>query len=104
MPWYRFWKKSGPMAGLDETFRHYDEEPSKDGLEENCEHWAEAMPGGHNTHYSYGFQKVSAPPLEFLQKRMESSMALRESADEDIRFCEAEIARTEKDAKKEGGG
>jgi len=103
MSWYRFWKKSGPMAGLDETFRHYDEKPSIDRLKMDCEDWAEAMPGGHETHYSYGHQLVDAPPLEWLQKKLKGSAALKEQVEEDSRFIEAEIARIGKDAKKGGG-
>lgn len=96
MTWYLFWKKSGPMGGLDETYRYYDEKPSKDMLETDCGNWAEAMPGGHNTHYSYGFKLVDCPPLEVLQKRLKGSLALRESVAEDIRLFEDEIARAER--------
>ena len=100
MPWYRFWKKSGPMAGLAETYRHYDE-VSEDALELDVENWADDMPGGHNTSYRVGYEKVDHPPVEWLRKKLEGVLALREKVDVDIHFYEAELIRIENGDKKE---
>jgi hypothetical protein len=98
MTWYRFWKKSGPMGGLDETYRYYDEKPSKDMLETDCGSWAEAMPGGHNTHYSYGFGPINAPPIDWLLKKLQSSRNLRNRVATDINFYEREVERVSLEA------
>ena len=77
MTWYRFWKKSGPMAHLAEAYvwldgKEYKGKKEKENeLESQCEKWAEAMPGGYNTRYSYGFQTVKAPPKKILEKMVE---------------------------------
>ena len=67
--WYRFWKKSGPMVILTERYFLLDKKtfPDEEAIKYECEDWAERMPGGHNTRYSYGFTKVKHPPKEVLK-------------------------------------
>lgn len=114
MSWYRFWKRSGSNQALRETYRHYDVEPSEGILGGDCEDWADNIPGGHNTSYKYGHQKVDSPTLDWLQKRLKCAAILFEQSTTDIRFYEEEIARLEaegkvedvkfKNAEPEGGG
>lgn len=70
MVWYRFWKKSGPAGILDERYLWLDKEayPKKEDVEAECGCWAERIPGGHNSHYSYGFEEISNPPKSVLEK------------------------------------
>ncbi len=73
MTWYRFWKKSGPMQGLSEGYVFYSDKVPELRVEGDCERWAGRMPGGHETYWRYGFQKIRNPPKSILQK-----MILRE--------------------------
>ena len=70
MTWYKFWKRSGPAGILREDYLWLDKEshPDEDSIRAECEHWAEKIPGGHNTLYRFGFQKVVNPPLSVLEK------------------------------------
>ena len=70
MVWYRFWKKSGPMQGLRETYRYFEEDQNKKTLKTWAEEWADRMPGGHNTSYNYGWEKVEVPPKEWLETQI----------------------------------
>jgi hypothetical protein len=69
MAWYKFWKKSGPMQMLDEKYVWLAREIylNKESIKCECENWAENIPGGHNTKYSYGFKKVACPPKNVLE-------------------------------------
>jgi hypothetical protein len=87
MSWYKFWKKSGPMQGLSKEYLWIDKKlyPDK-SVELACARWAEKMPGGHNTHYTYGFREVGSPPREVLEK-----MIIRESMQIDTRTKHLEL-------------
>jgi len=71
--WFKFWKKSGPNESYIETYKVVDMTDVKKVDEEKtvkCEvaSWAETVGGGFNSHYSYGFERVIAPPLAWLEK------------------------------------
>jgi len=70
--WYKFWKKSGPMQGLDDDYFLLDEKywPTEEDVKLKCESRAGEVGGGFNTHYSYGFEKVDKPPKEWIDKRI----------------------------------
>ena len=81
MSWYKFWKKSGPMRGLNEEYFWWDRRAyPNNSIKSVCERWAEKMPGGHNTHYTYGFREICSPPREVLEE-----MIIRESMQIDMR-------------------
>lgn len=95
MSWYKFWKKAGPMAHYTENYFYLPKEdyPSEEDIKLKCEDWAEAMPGGHNTHYSYGFKKVKLPPKEKLEKLLESAMANLEEAEKRVLFLKKQLEK-----------
>jgi hypothetical protein len=93
MSWYKFWKKAGPMQILTEDYFFLPKEdyPSKDNIKSECESWAESMPGGHNTHYSYGFKKVKLPPREKLEKMLESAQEEAENVRQKILLIKKQL-------------
>ena len=93
MPWYRFWKKSGPMSRLAETFRHYDGTPSEAELKCDSESWADKEPGGQESRYTWGFEPVDYPPMAWLNKKAVGARALMVQLEQDIQFYCDEIAR-----------
>ena len=68
--WIKYWKKSGPNQSLDETYVHYKSETKESTIKYDVEEWAERMPGGHNTSYSYGWKDIEVPPKEWLEKHI----------------------------------
>jgi len=70
MVWYLFWKMSGPAMSLTESYQWLERASySRDAdVRLLCERWAEELPGGHNTHYSFGFEAVPRPPKEALER------------------------------------
>lgn len=74
MSWYQFWKKSGPMQLLTEKYVWLDDKiyTGEKAIHGECEYWAESMPGGHNTHYTYGYKKIQHPPKEKLEDMIKS--------------------------------
>jgi hypothetical protein len=104
MFWYRFWKKSGPMAGYDETYRYYDEKPSTEELKCDSEQWAEDMPGGHNSSYTWGFKKVDYPPVELLAERLKrlehQKETIMDETEDKIKFYKEEIKKAQELAEK----
>ena len=62
--WYRLWKKSGSMQGLDEHYTFSEEKL----MQEKAENFAGRVGGGFNTHYTYGYEEVKRPPKEWLEK------------------------------------
>ena len=95
MSWYKFWKKSGPMQIYAESYFFLSKEdyPTKESVKLECENWAEGMPGGHNTRYTYGFTRVRLPPRETLEKMLEHTKTDADSIARNIAFLEGEIQR-----------
>ncbi|MBI5064754.1 hypothetical protein HZA97_00830 [Candidatus Woesearchaeota archaeon] len=98
MTWYKFWKKSGPNAFLDETYVWLDKEiyKTKDSIKGECEYWADRMPGGHNTHYSYGYKQVRHPPKSVLEKMIENTEENLKSKQEHIKFLKETLNKATK--------
>ena len=95
MSWYKFWKKSGPMAHYAEDYLYLPKEdyPSQEAIKLRCEDWAEAMPGGHNTHYSYGFKKINLPPKEKLERMLQSAIVNQEEAEKRVLFLKKQLEK-----------
>ena len=68
--WVKYWKKSGPNQSLDEKYIHYKNEIHTSVIKYDVELWAERIPGGHNTSYSYGWEDIEVPPKEWLEKHI----------------------------------
>lgn len=90
MGWYKFWKKSGPMQGLDEKYVWLDKEsyPTKESVKSECENWAERIPGGHNSHYSFGFRKIKLPPKNVLEQMIEHKKEEITNKRKELKFLE----------------
>ncbi len=95
MTWYKFWKKSGPMQIYAEDYFYLPKEdyPSSANIKSECESWAESMPGGHNTRYSYGFKKIKLPPKEKLEKMLESAQEEAENARQKILLIKKQLEK-----------
>jgi hypothetical protein len=95
MSWYKFWKKSGPMQIRTEDYLFLEEEnyPTRENIKNECERWADAIPGGHNSHYSYGFRKVKTPPREILEKMLSDVKREENSLLEERTFLETELKK-----------
>ncbi len=76
------------MQGLDETYVWLDKTiyPTEKAVKGECEYWADKMPGGHNTHYSYGYKKVRNPPKNVLEKMIERAESNLKSKNVYLKF------------------
>lgn len=83
--WVRFWMSKERSPKTEETYKHFDE---KDGYSEKdeellkclVEDWANNDCRGYNSeHYRYGFEIVSKPPKEWLEKELKSLKGKQES-------------------------
>ena len=88
MKWYRFWKKvQGYNAGED--YREFKDDATEKFIKEECEYWAESVPGGSNVGYRYGFEVIEKPPKEYIIKEIDSirrSIAGLQKQLEDYKF------------------
>lgn len=87
------------MAGYDETYRYYDKRPSNEELKCDSEQWAENMPGGHNSSYTWGFKKIDYPPVEFLAERLKrlehQKETVMDETEDKIKFYKKEIEKAQ---------
>lgn len=94
MVWYKFWKKSGPMQALNEKYIWLDKEvySTRESVAEECESWAESIPGGHNTHYSFGFIKIiKAPPKSVLENMIKHKKEEISSKKKELEFLKQSL-------------
>ena len=71
MKWYRFWKKvHGYNCGED--YQEFPKDYIEEQIKSECERWAEKIPGGHNSYYTYGFESIKLPPKEWLNKQIKN--------------------------------
>lgn len=69
--WYRFWKTVQGHLTSEDYFLLDNEIYAKEStIKAECEQWADTDPGGHNTSYRYGFEKVDTPPSDWLERRI----------------------------------
>lgn len=95
MSWYKFWKRAGPMQIYSEDYvwllgQHY---PNEENIKLECESWAESTPGGHNTHYKYGYNQITNPPKEVIRRKLSETRRRKNSILEQEKFLEAELKR-----------
>ena len=104
--WYKFWKKvQGHVS--EEYFVHEDlfgddasYQPDEKSLKAQCEYWAERMPGGHNTHYSYGFQEVSNPPVKKLEEMIKTEKRVIKGSQERLELLAETLKKIKAGTKK----
>ena len=92
MKWYKFWKKSGPNAGLTEEYKLFPDDWGESTIKAECENWAGHIGGGFGTSYTYGFEEASPPQevrvkltrraMKRIEKECELLNALMEVSDE----------------------
>ena len=70
MPWYKFWKRSGPAGIPNEDYQQCEND---DEAKSNVEQWASEVGGGFNSHYTYGYEHVELPPQVWLDGKIKAA-------------------------------
>lgn len=78
--WYKMWKKSGPSEGLDEGYVYTEES----FLEEEMENFANNMGGGFSSRYSYGYEEIKYPPIEWIKKHIKHTKQYIETLENEL--------------------
>lgn len=81
------------MRGLRETYRYFEEDQDEKTLKALTEEWANRMPGGHNTSYNYGWEKIKSPPTEWLIKMIRRAEWNIKESKKDIDLYKKELKR-----------
>lgn len=70
--WYKFWKKGGANNQLvAEDYFEYSDDYSHNDVRSMCEEWAEEVSYNHS--FSYGFQEVDLPPIDWISDKISSN-------------------------------
>lgn len=82
--WFKLWKKSGPMQGLNVGYAHCDEED----IDEHMEDFAENVGGGFNSRYTYGYEEIKYPPKEWIKNHIEHHKKYIETLEKELKEFE----------------